>query len=97
MITRPCTTMRDSENIHEQSSLQKYTTCLIFGQKIFFGKKKFFWSKKIFWSKFFFGRKNFFGQKHFLVKKNFGRRVQNIIFDVLGPLAFQKYSIIKVY
>ena len=24
-------------------------------------------------------------------------RVQNIIFDVLGPLAFQKYSIIRVY
>ena len=30
METRPCTTMRDSENIHEQSSLQKYTTCWVF-------------------------------------------------------------------
>ena len=29
-VTRPCTTMRDSENIHEQSSLQKYTTCWVF-------------------------------------------------------------------
>ena len=24
-------------------------------------------------------------------------KVQNIMFDVLGPLAFQKYSIIRVY
>merc|ERR1711963_340830 len=30
MITRPCTTMQDSENIHEQSSVQKYITCWVF-------------------------------------------------------------------
>ena len=28
--TRLCTTMRDSENILEQSSFQKYTTCWVF-------------------------------------------------------------------
>ena len=30
LITRPCTTVRDSEDILEQSPFQKYTTCWVF-------------------------------------------------------------------
>ena len=30
LINRPCTTVRDSEDILEQSPFQKYTTCWVF-------------------------------------------------------------------